>query len=275
MIPLPEQTVAGRARVSSDWLALREPVDAAARSRELVHLLRPHLRDRARLEIHDLGCGTGSMGRWLARQLPEPQYWVLHDRDDELLDEAAGRLSDRAGITVSTRLGDLSALTAPDFASASLVTASALLDLLTLAEVEALAGAIAGIPALLTLSVAGRVEFTPADPLDVPLMAAFNDHQRRTADGRRLVGPDAAAAVVAALRRYGATTELRDSPWLLSAEHPELTTQWLLGWVAAACEQRPELTEAAGEYARRRQDELAARRLEIVLHHHDVLACYG
>jgi hypothetical protein len=215
------------------------------------------------------------MGRWLAPLLPGPQHWVLHDRDDELLDEAAARLADRARITVSTRLGDLSTLTAVDFASASLVTASALLDLLTLAEAQALAGAIAGIPALLTLSVAGRVEFTPADPLDRELAAAFNDHQRRTVDGRRLLGPDAAAATVAALHRNGATTELRDSPWSLGAEHPELTTQWLLGWVAAACEQRPELTEAAREYARRRQDELAAQRLDIVLHHDDVLACYG
>jgi trans-aconitate methyltransferase len=272
MIPLPEQTVAGRARVSSDWLALREPADAAARSRELVALLRPRLGDPAGLEIHDLGCGTGSMARWLAPQLPGPQHWVLHDRDDELLDEAVDRL---AGVMVSTRPGDLTALSAADFASASLVTTSALLDLLTLDEVEALADAIAGRPALLTLSVAGQVEFTPADPLDAAFAAAFNDHQRRTVDGRRLLGPDAAAAVIAALRRHAATIEVRDSPWRLSAEHPELTTQWLLGWLSAACEQRPELTAAAGGYARWRQDELAAHRLEIVLHHDDVLACYG
>ena len=63
---------------------LREPADAAARSRELVeHLAAPGAA--ARWLIHDLGCGTGAMGRWLAPLLPGPQRWVLHDRDADLL----------------------------------------------------------------------------------------------------------------------------------------------------------------------------------------------
>ena len=75
-------------RAGSDWLALREPSDAAARAVELVEVLRPGLPgDRA--EIHDLGCGTGSMARWLAARLTGPQHWVLYDRDDELLALAA------------------------------------------------------------------------------------------------------------------------------------------------------------------------------------------
>ncbi len=55
-------------RAGSDWLALREPSDAAARAVELVEELRACLPvDGA--EIHDLGCGTGSMARWLAARL--------------------------------------------------------------------------------------------------------------------------------------------------------------------------------------------------------------
>ena len=60
-------------RVSPDWLALREPADAAARSRELVR----RLCDRSvedRWSIHDLACGSGSMGRWLAPLLPGSQH---------------------------------------------------------------------------------------------------------------------------------------------------------------------------------------------------------
>ena len=59
----------------SDWLALREPADAAARSRTLVDVLRPVLDGRPDrpLEVHDLGCGAGSMGRWLAPLLSVPQ----------------------------------------------------------------------------------------------------------------------------------------------------------------------------------------------------------
>ena len=57
----------------------------------------------------------------------------------------------------------------------------------------------AGCPILLTLSVVGRVELTPADPLDRRVAAAFDAHQRRTTERGRLLGPDAAAR-----RRRGA-----------------------------------------------------------------------
>ena len=49
-------------------------------------------RPAARSVIHDLGCGTGSMGRWLAPLLPGPQHWVVHDRDADLLEVAAADL---------------------------------------------------------------------------------------------------------------------------------------------------------------------------------------
>ncbi len=78
-------------RVSPDWLRLRQPADAAARSRALVRRIRHRLPDRAPTVVHDLGCGSGSMGRWLAPLLPGPQHWVLHDRDADLLDLAVGR----------------------------------------------------------------------------------------------------------------------------------------------------------------------------------------
>ena len=57
-------------RVSPAWLALREPADAAARAADLVDELRPAICRRRRSVIHDLGCGTGSMGRWLAPRCP-------------------------------------------------------------------------------------------------------------------------------------------------------------------------------------------------------------
>ena len=42
---------------------------------------RRHLPAAGRLVIHDLGGGSGAMGRWLAPRLPGPQHWVVHDRD--------------------------------------------------------------------------------------------------------------------------------------------------------------------------------------------------
>lgn len=234
----------GNSRFTPDWLALRQDADATARSTRLLAPLRAHLaavpRSTERLVIWDLGCGIGSLGRWLAGRLPGPQHWVLYDRDPELLAQAGanmpGTAADGGRVTVETRAGDLTGLRAADFAGVSLVTASALLDLLTFAQVSALAAAIveARCPALFALSVVGRVELTPADPLDAAFAAAFNAHQRH---GARL-GPDAVTAAAEAFERHGAVVHRSPSPWLLGPDRAALLGQWLSGWVAAAGEQR-------------------------------------
>lgn len=251
-----------------DWLALREPADAAARAPELAELVAGHLGGGP-LTVRDLGCGTGSMRRWLGPRLPGPQRWFLHDRDPVLLARAAEGAAD-----VETVLGDLTALGAADLAGTSLVTASALLDLLTAEEVAGLADACtgAGCAALLTLSVAGRVVIDPAEELDAEFAAAFDAHQRRVVDGHRLLGPDAGAAAAAAFAARGARVEQRPSPWRLAAPDAALAEEWLRGWIAAACAQRPELAEAAGPYLARRLAALAEGRLRVLVDHVDVLA---
>jgi methyltransferase family protein len=247
-----------------EWLALREKADAEARAVDLLDPLREALLNRTPLVVRDLGCGTGSMGRWLAGRLAGRQHWVLHDLDPRLLDVAGASMT---GVTVQTREGDLTALRAADFAGTSLVTASALLDLFTSEEVDGLAEACAGIPVLVTLSVAGRVELDPADPLDVEFQDAFNAHQRRVVDGRRLLGPDAVTAAVAAFERVGSEVITRPSPWRLGPDQAALTAEWLRGWVGAAVEQEPGLAAEAPAYLRRRLDGVTA-----VVHHTDLLA---
>ena len=105
---------------------------------------------------------------------------------------------------------------------------------------------------LLTLSVVGRVDLAPADPLDARVAAAFDAHQRRTTEGGRLLGPDAVAAAVEGFRRLGAEVLVRPSPWRLGAAEADLAAEWLTGWVGAACEQEVELAAEADAYARRR-----------------------
>ncbi|MGY1622127.1 hypothetical protein ACI789_08035 [Geodermatophilus sp. SYSU D00965] len=261
---------------------MREEADAAARAADLVTTLGAHLAAAARpgapVLVRDLGCGTGSMGRWLAGRLPGPQVWVLHDRDPDLLAAAAtrppGPAADGAPVTVRTQRGDLTGLRGSDLAGTALVTASALLDLLTAAEVDALAAACAqaGAAALLTLTVTGRVQLTPADPLDAAFAAAFDAHQRREAGGRRLLGPDAGPAAVDAFARRGTAVVSRPSPWLLGADRAALAEEWLRGWIGAACAQQPDLARVAGAYLRRRLDACAAGRLRVQVGHVDVLA---
>jgi SAM-dependent methyltransferase len=233
---------------SSDWLGLREPADAAARDAGLADVLRERLDGP--LVVRDLGCGTGSMGRWLAPRLAGPQHWVLMDRDPALLTHAGTHLPD--AVTVETRQGDVTGLTGDDLAGTGLVTCSALLDLLTADEVDNLVAACAAnkTAALFTLSVTGEVAFDPADPLDDEIEAAFNAHQRRDDGGRRLLGPDAAEVTAAAFGKAGATVSVRPAPWRLGSDSAPLAAEWLAGWAGAAVEQRPDLR--LEDYLRRR-----------------------
>ncbi|MEU8588740.1 SAM-dependent methyltransferase [Streptomyces sp. NPDC048664] len=267
-------------RYAPQWLRLREPADAAARARSLLEPLRAHLAERAAssagaegLVVHDLGCGTGSMGRWLAPLLAGDQHWVLHDRDPYLLHFATAgapkAAADGARVTVATQRGDIGRLTPDALSGAGLLTASALLDVLTADEIDALAEACAGAgcPALLTLSVVGRVELQPAHPLDDEVLDAFNAHQRRG----DLLGPDALDVAREAFERRGARVLAHPSPWRLGAKQAELTGEWLRGWVAAAVEQSPELADRAQTYLRDRLAACAAGELSVTVHHVDVL----
>jgi hypothetical protein len=273
----PAAAAARAARVSPDWLDLREPADAAARSIELARRVAPQLRAAGRVEIHDLGGGSGALGRWLAPRLPGPQHWVVHDRDADLLAIARahppGRARDGAAVTVETRRSDITWLAAGDLAGATLIAASALLDMLTHRELAAVLEPCTevGAPILLALTVVGRVALIPAHPLDARIAAAFDAHQRRTTAAGRLLGPDAVAAAVQLLRGTGAKVLVRPSPWRLGAAHAALTATWLCGWVAAACEQDPALAAEAGAYRDRRLAQAAAGVLTVTVGHADLL----
>ena len=258
-------------RVSPEWLLLREPADATARSAELAERLGRHLARAGRLVIHDLGGGSGAMSRWLAPRLSGPQHWVVHDRDADLLNlalaGAPGPASDGTEVTVEARRSDITRLTRGELAGASLVTASALLDLLTADELTRMLGACAGCPMLLALTVVGHVTLTPEEPLDALMGAAFNAHQRRD----RKLGPDAVAAAVDQIRRTGAEVLVRPSPWRLDAARTGLAGEWLGGWVGAACDQELALAAEAGAYMNRRVAQAVAGELAVTVDHADLL----
>jgi trans-aconitate methyltransferase len=258
-------------RAGSRWLALREPADAEARSTDLVEVLLPRLPAAGVTVVHDLGSGTGSMMRWLAPRLPGAQHWVLHDRDAELLGLVT---APSLPVTVETRCDDIARPDAEQLSGGSLVTASALLDMMTEDELARLVDRCtgAGCPVLVALSVTGEVELTPADPLDDVLRRAFNAHQRRDRGDGRLLGPDAAATAVERFRGHGLEVRSAATPWRLGPSHVELAREWFRGWVAAACEQEPGLRPTAAPYVERRLTELDAGRLSVSVGHLDLLA---
>jgi hypothetical protein len=213
------------------------------------------------------------MGRWLTPLLPGPQHWVAHDRDADLLAFALANPPNGAAVTVEARTTDLGQLRPRELAGASLITASALLDILTKDEISTLAGVCsgAGCPILVTLSVIGQVEITPAEPVDRLVAAAFDAHQRRTTEWGRLLGPDAVSFAVEKFGRLGREVLVRPSPWRLGPAQADVVAEWFAGWVAAACEQDPALTAQRDQYTRHRLAQLAAGQLEVTVAHADLL----
>jgi SAM-dependent methyltransferase len=264
-------------RVTPSWLAVREPADAAARAGELVDEIRHGLPANRSLVIYDLGCGTGATLRWLAPQLPGPQRWIGYDLDPDLLAavNAAPDLAaaDGSPVTTETRCRDVTRLDSAELAEATLITSSALLDLLTAKELDRLVRSCASArcPVLITLTVTGAVQLSPPHPLDQLVGAAFNAHQRRTIGGHRLLGPDAADAAGRRFTELGLDVMGCASPWRLGPATRELTYAWFAGWLTAACEQDSHLATETRAYARVRLADAAAGRLRVLVQHRDLL----
>ncbi|TGN67704.1 class I SAM-dependent methyltransferase [Paracoccus liaowanqingii] len=248
---------------SADWLALREPADIAARDAGL--LAGAVAAAGADPVILDLGCGTGSTLRTLAPHLPAHARWHLVDNDPALLERAATEAPGRA----ETHALDLRDLDALPLEGVTLVTASALLDLMPAPWIAALAAhlAKAGLPFYGALSYDGAMTWDPAFPEDAQITRAFNDHQRGDKGLGPALGPDAATRAAAIFAAAGFRVTEGDSPWRLDAETAPLQRALLEGIAGAAAE-----TGAVGAAAWGDRRAAAAADSLCVIGHRDLLA---
>jgi len=263
------------------WLALREPADAAARSAALEDALARALAARGgTLACVDLACGTGANLRHLAPRLPGPQHWRLVDADVALLAEARRRcagLRDRDGAVVEVTYVQTD-LAAADLAAccagAALVTASALLDLVSAAWLGRLAAAIAQnhSVALFALDYDGRRVCVPADRDDALAQAAFDAHQRRDKGFGPALGPQAAAYAARALAAQGFRVDRAPSDWRLGAREAALQGELLRGWTQAAVEAAPASRAAFEAWLGRRLAQCETGQLGLSVGHEDLLA---
>ncbi|MDP5348458.1 MAG: class I SAM-dependent methyltransferase [Paracoccaceae bacterium] len=217
---------------SAAWLALREPADHAARDAGLLHAAARAAGQPA--VIVDLGCGTGSTIRAFSGHLAEGATWRLVDNDPELLRHAA--LAAQGAVT--THRIDLRDLDSLPLDGASLVTASALLDLCSLDWVEGLAERLAdhGLPFYAALTYDGVMHWTPSDTADASVTVAFNRHQVGDKGFGPALGPGATDAMAAALERRGYAVHRSDSPWHLGPDQSALQRELLAGIAMAAAE---------------------------------------
>lgn len=259
---------------SADWLALREPHDLRARNLAVIEAVIAALKDVRQIRMVDLACGTGSTLRALGPRLAAQQNWRLCDNDLGLLARASSAPLP-AGITVTTVPLDLNRdLEAVLDGPVDLITASALLDLVSESWLERLAVEIAArsIPIYAALSYDGRIELDPADPSDAAIVAAVNAHQHTDKGFGPALGPAAASFAIARFKSLGYSVVHGVSDWVIGADDREFQIEILAGWASAAREiGELSLADTAGWLTRRREA-VAGGRSSIRVGHIDFFA---
>lgn len=217
---------------SADWLALREPADAAARSAGVARFVIDALPHRDPTRIADFGCGTGSNVRYLSRVVPQQQDWRLVDNDSALLDVARSSVV----VPVETQVADLQDLSDVLFAGRDLITASALLDLVSEAWLSRFVQHCrsAGAAVLVVLNYDGRIECSPHDPDDELARGRVNLHQRTDKGFGLALGPDSGRRAEALLSEAGYSVRREKSDWVLHPDQADLQRQLIAGWADAA-----------------------------------------
>lgn len=265
------------------WLDLRVPYDDVARqdSLGLVEHAATALQEQAvstaqPVMIFDIGAGTGNSAQWFKQHL-EPRLpgrelqWVLVDTDRVALETAAGRVPEAhsvvAPITELPKIVDELLGKTPE-PGQLLITGSAVLDVLTQSDLEAITETVvrhAGL-GLVLLSINGDWQITPADPDDIIISQAFAAHQQR-GDKLGAAGP---TALLTAAHRAGITVTSGNSPWkLCAARDQEFLERFLAERIEAVVEQQPQLRNVAADWLNRRRTQLAGD-LTVEVDHVDV-----
>ena len=280
----------------SEWLALREAADWAARSERLVRRVTEVLSPVGTVRGLDLCTGTGSNIRYLIERLPRHQRWLVVDRDAALLEEVPTRLSTWAqarnctvrterhvshirsadlDCDVETREMNLTRLGAELFEGRTLVTASALLDLVSESWLQALADhcRAVGAVALFSITYDGRSSCDPVEPEDDMVRELMNRHQRTDKGlGGPAAGPEGSAVAERVFEAAGYQVERAASDWSLGPSEQEFQRQLIEGWAHAASEVAPDQSKMIADWLTRRLAQVESGRSRIVVNHVDMMA---
>jgi hypothetical protein len=281
---------------SAAWLALREPADFSARSSQLADVIAKALAHDDTVRALDVASGTGSNVRYLAERLPPHQDWLLVDHDEELIRQASLRLEewavargyeahiepggvmlqgDRLNCRVHVRRVDVADLTnAAIFDGRNLVTASALLDLVSEPWLRGLAGRCRehASAALFALNYDGRIHCSPEEAGDELVRELVNRHQRRDKGFGPALGPDAAATAEKLFTDAGYQVLRQPSDWVLAPDARGLQQALIDGWARAAAELAPDESPSIQSWRTRRRAHLARGRSRLTVGHQDVAA---
>ncbi|NKB55448.1 MAG: class I SAM-dependent methyltransferase [Alphaproteobacteria bacterium] len=249
---------------SSDWLALREPYDAAARSKRLAAAFLEALP--ARPCILDLGAGRGANARFLDGLGSGDICWRLVDRDPILLKEAS-QMRAQTDQQIVDFAPDPALL---DLSQADAVSASALFDLVSVDWFERFLRTVGGVPLLFALTADGEFRWRPSDSADVMIMARFEADMRRDKGFGPAMGADAPRLMAALLSEEGYLIRPAQSSWRLGAGDSAILTI-LVDLIADATRDLDGRPEVEGWRARRHHS-IAMNDLSLEVGHIDLLA---
>ena len=202
------------------------------------------------------------------------------DEDAAVLEQVPGAMIGRSGSRCAIECGrSTSALSmSAIFEGRHLVTASALLDLVSESWLRSLAAHChaVGAAGLFALTYNGESRCSPAEPEDDEVRELMNRHQRSNDKGfGRAAGPDAVDAAERAFRAVGYRVERAASDWNLPPDARELQRQLVNGWAEAASEIAPARSAMIRSWLRRRHGHIDAGRSQIVVCHDDLIATPG
>jgi SAM-dependent methyltransferase len=253
---------------SLEWLSLRESADAAARDAGITRFVIDAIARGREISVVDLGAGSGSNIRFLAPRFgPRRPRWQAVDHDPELLSRARS-----SAPQVRTVQSDLADIDRSWFDAVDLVTASALLDLVSeewlIRLVDRCRDARACV--LFALNYDGRIACTPVDDDDHLVVDLVNQHQRTDKGFGPALGPAAGATAAQLLAAAGYDVRRAPSDWSLDGRHARLQQQLIAGWAQAACEVDAEAARRIREWEQRRLALLDAGRSRLLVGHDDV-----
>lgn len=226
---------------SAEWLALREPIDHAARNGDILAAVNALFEGKPTVRLTDIGSGTGSTIRALTPALLSKIAWHLVDNDSALLEIAT---KEAAGAEVITSYADLSqSLDAVFSHPADLITTSAFLDLVSESWITGFVDAVTKnrLPFYAALNYDGRAGLIPPLESDEIILAAFNVHQKTDKGLGPALGPDAADTAIRCFEEAGYKVTSGISDWRADPSHAAFQRMLLDGWRRAAGEIRPDL----------------------------------
>jgi hypothetical protein len=157
-------------------------------------------------------------------------------------------------------------------AGRDLVTASALLDLVSERWLHALARRCRdrGAAVLFALTYNGDVHCSPEEPEDEAVRELVNRHQRTDKGFGVALGPAAAGSAVRVFADLGYDMRRERSDWTLGADARDLQTRLIEGWADAAAAIAPDRSASLRAWSARRLAHVDAGRSRMVVGHDDV-----